>query len=82
MKERLFEPLGMKDTGFYVPAEKLDRLATHVRADATGKPAVMDQAKGGRFSKPPAFEAGGGGQVSTVDDYHAFSRMLLGKRRA
>ncbi len=79
MKERLFEPLGMKDTDFYVPEDKLDRLATMYREDETGKPVIMDEAKGGLFSKPSAFEAGGGGLVYTVDDYHAFCRMMIGK---
>ncbi|MGO4839242.1 serine hydrolase domain-containing protein, partial [Rhizobiaceae sp. 2RAB30] len=43
MAERIFEPLGMKDTGFYVPSDKLDRLATLYRADNAGKPVVMDE---------------------------------------
>lgn len=79
MAERIFEPLGMKDTAFFVPDAKLGRLATLYRVDEAGKPVVMDAARGGLFSRPPAFESGGGGQVSTVDDYHAFGRMLLGK---
>ncbi len=79
MAERIVEPLDMKDTAFYVPSDKLDRLATLYRADDAGKPVVMDEARGGLFSSPPAFESGGGGLVSTVDDYHSFCRMLLDK---
>ncbi len=77
-RERIFEPLGMKDTAFSVPAAKIGRLATCYQADApTGKLAVVDEARGGRWSRPPSFESGGGGLVSTVDDYLAFSRMML-----
>lgn len=80
MQERIFAPLGMKDTGFHVPAEKVDRLATAYSRDfQTGKLGVYDEAKGGLFAKPASFESGGGGLVSTVDDYLAFQKMLLGK---
>ncbi len=80
LRARIFEPLGMKDTGFSVPAEKLDRLATAYQSDIrTGKLKVFDEARGGVWSRPPAFESGGGGLVSTVDDYHAFCRMMLNK---
>lgn len=82
MQERIFGPLGMKDTGFHVPADKLDRLATAYSRDfQTGKLGVYDEARGGLFASPPTFEAGGGGLVSTADDYLAFQRMLLGKGR-
>jgi CubicO group peptidase (beta-lactamase class C family) len=77
-RERIFAPLGMKDTAFSVPEAKLDRLATSYRTDAaTGGLALFDEARGGRFARPPAFESGGGGLVSTVDDYLAFGRMML-----
>ncbi len=80
VRERLFEPLGMKDTGFSVPEGKLGRLPTCYQTDfATGELAVFDEARGGRFSRPPTFESGAGGLVSTVDDYLAFCRMMLGK---
>ena len=83
LRERIFAPLGMKDTGFSVPEAKLDRLATcyWTGGTGTGNLAVFDEARGGRFAKPPVFEAGGGGLVSTVDDYLAFSRMMLDKGR-
>jgi CubicO group peptidase (beta-lactamase class C family) len=80
LRERIFAPLGMKDTAFSVPAAKLDRLANCYRRDpATGGLALYDQARGGRFARPPVFESGGGGLVSTVDDYLAFGRMMLNK---
>jgi CubicO group peptidase (beta-lactamase class C family) len=79
-RERIFVPLGMKDTGFSVPEAKLDRLATCYQTDpATGRLMVFDKARGGRFTRPPVFESGGGGLVSTVDDFLAFGRMMLNK---
>jgi CubicO group peptidase (beta-lactamase class C family) len=78
LRERIFDPLGMKDTGFHVPADKIDRLPPSYAPDPqTGEFIVWDEAAGGRFSQPPAFQGGGGGLVSTVDDYHAYFRMLL-----
>jgi CubicO group peptidase (beta-lactamase class C family) len=80
LQERIFAPLGMKDTGFSVPQAKLDRLATCYRtAGGSGGLVVFDEARDGRFASPPVFEAGGGGLVSTVDDYLAFGRMMLNK---
>ncbi|WP_221179510.1 serine hydrolase domain-containing protein [Streptomyces botrytidirepellens] len=78
LRERVFEPLGMKDTGFHVPADKLDRLPPLYAPDPqTGEFIVADEVEGGHHSKPPAFQSGGGGLDSTVDDYHAYFRMLL-----
>src|SRR3989475_4325972 len=78
LRERIFEPLGMKDTGFSVPEASLDRLATSYWTDlASGKLVVYDEAKGGQWSRPPAFPSGAGGLVSTIDDYLAFSQMML-----
>jgi len=78
--ERIFEPLGMNDTGFFVPEEKLDRLATCYGTDiVTGVFGVLDEARGGSVARPPVFESGGGGLVSTVDDMLAFGQMLLAK---
>jgi len=80
LRERIFAPLGMKDTAFSAPEAKLDRLATAYQTDfATGKTVLFDEARGGRFARAPAFESGGGGLVSTVDDYLAFGRMMLAK---
>ncbi|WP_239469887.1 serine hydrolase domain-containing protein [Archangium violaceum] len=80
-RERIFEPLGMKDSGFSVPAAKLDRLPTcYVRDPATGMLGVFDAAGGdSRFSHPPGFPSASGGLVSTADDYLAFARMMLNK---
>jgi CubicO group peptidase (beta-lactamase class C family) len=78
LRERLFEPLGMKDTGFSVPAEKLDRFPTSYWTNfKTGAVEVFDEAEGGQWSRPPAFPSGAGGLVSTVDDYLAFGQMML-----
>jgi CubicO group peptidase (beta-lactamase class C family)/DNA-binding ferritin-like protein (Dps family) len=78
LRERIFEPLGMKDTGFHVPENKIDRLPTLYAPDPqTGEFTVWDESKGGRWSQPPVFQGGGGGLVSTVDDYHAYFQMLL-----
>ncbi|MFD9941592.1 serine hydrolase domain-containing protein [Nonomuraea sp. NPDC059023] len=78
LRERVFEPLGMKDTGFHVPADQIDRLPTLYAPDPqTGEFQVWDEAEGGRWSEPPAFQGGGGGLVSTADDFHAYFRMLL-----
>ena len=82
LRERIFAPLGMKDTGFHVPPERIDRLPPSYASDSAGRgPAVRDEARGGAYARPPAFASGGGGLVSTVDDYHAFCRMLLGQGR-
>jgi CubicO group peptidase (beta-lactamase class C family) len=81
-RERIFEPLGMKDTGFHVPADKLDRLASCYRTDPeTGALELYDDADDSGWSRPPVFESGGGGLVSTVDNYLAFCQMMLGKGR-
>ncbi|MGW5002654.1 serine hydrolase domain-containing protein [Streptomyces hydrogenans] len=78
LRERVLGPLGMRDTGFHVPAEKIDRLPTLYGPDpSTGEFLVWDEAAGGRSSRPPAFQGAGGGLVSTVDDYHGYFRMLL-----
>ena len=80
LRERLFEPLGMQDTSFSVPAAKIDRLATGYGVHSeTGALEVSDQAEGGQWSRPPAFPSGAGGLVSTIDDYLAFGQMLLNK---
>ncbi|MGW2542213.1 serine hydrolase domain-containing protein [Kitasatospora sp. NPDC001574] len=78
LRERVLEPLGMKDTAFHVPAEKMDRLPPLYGPDPqTGEFHVWDEAEGGRSGRPPVFQGAGGGLVSTVDDYHAYFRMLL-----
>ena len=77
LRERIFEPLGMKDTAFSVPAADVDRLATSYLTDPeTGALRVFD-APDGQWSTPPAFPSGGAGLVSTADDFLAFAEMLL-----
>jgi CubicO group peptidase (beta-lactamase class C family) len=75
LKQRIFDPLGMKDTSFYVPPEKLNRLASFYTYDKDRKfvphPGVPD------FSKAPGAPSGGGGLVSTAMDYMRFCQMLL-----
>ncbi len=80
LRERLFEPLGMKDTAFSVPASKLDRLPSCYQFNPISrKLEVFDSWENSEYSLPPAFESGSGGLVSTADDYYAFCRMLLNK---
>jgi len=80
MRERLFEPLGMKDTGFLVPAGELGRLASAYGRDPGKNEFVFfDDARNSRWSRPLPFQAGGSGLVSTADDYLAFFRMMLNK---
>ena len=83
LRERLFAPLGMKDTGFSVPADKLDRLPTLYWTDfATGRAQWSSTASPTAGSRnPPPFEAGSGGLVSTVDDLLAFGQMMLSMGR-
>lgn len=79
LRERIFEPLGMTDTSFSVPAGKLDRLAVSYDYEGeTGGLKVYDSADHeSQWSRPPAFPLASGGLVSTVDDYLAFGRMML-----
>jgi CubicO group peptidase (beta-lactamase class C family) len=78
-RERIFEPLGMKDTSFSVPAGKQDRFVScYSFSPQTKKLDVTDPANG-QWSHSPIFPSGAGGLVSTVDDYHAFARMMLNK---
>ncbi|MBO0790651.1 MAG: beta-lactamase family protein, partial [Ktedonobacteraceae bacterium] len=82
LRERLFAPLGMKDTGFSVPESSLNRLTTSYWLDPTsGKLTVYDEAMDSQWSHPPAFPSGAGGLVSTIDDYLAFGQMMLSQGR-
>jgi CubicO group peptidase (beta-lactamase class C family) len=78
LRERIFDPLGMKDTAFSVPGESMDRFATSYEPEnaATGE-AIVEDRPDGRWSRPPVFEGGGGGLVSTADDFLAFGSALL-----
>lgn len=75
LTERIFEPLGMRDTGFWVPTQKIDRLASLYDVGPGGKLARAAHHED-RAASPP-FESGGGGMVSTVGDYARFCQMLL-----
>jgi CubicO group peptidase (beta-lactamase class C family) len=75
LTERVFEPLRMVDTGFEVPAGKLDRFTSYYRPASAGLELV--DAPDGQWSSVPVFPSGAGGLVSTVDDWHSFARMLL-----
>src|SRR5207247_7874815 len=76
-----YQPLSLHDAlpiWFSVPATKIDRLATSYQVDPkTGALGLYDEAKGGEWSRPPAFPSAGGGLVSTIDDYLAFGQMML-----
>jgi CubicO group peptidase (beta-lactamase class C family) len=83
LAERVFAPLGMTDTGFHVPADRLDRFTGYYLPGQDGGLEPADPADAGsQWSSPPAFPSGAGGLVSTVDDYHAFARMLLAEGAA
>ncbi len=78
LREEIFEPLGMKDTGFWVPPEKRERLVTtYERMEGGLKEFHQLHLAVGAYDRPPAFESGGAGLVSTADDYMAFARMLM-----
>jgi CubicO group peptidase (beta-lactamase class C family) len=76
LAERVFEPLGMVDTGFEVPAGKRGRLTSYYRPGSDGRLELAD-APDGQWSHLPSFPAGSGGLASTVDDWHRFARMIL-----
>ena len=77
VRTRLFEPLSMKDTGFHVPPEKIDRLGSCYAANNSGGIDLFDDAKASMYAAPPAFPMGGASLVSTLDDYLQFARMML-----
>jgi CubicO group peptidase (beta-lactamase class C family) len=77
LRERICEPLGMKDTGFSVPVENVGRLSTAYQRDEGTGEVVVEDGPDGYWSGPPAFEDGGGGLVSTAGDYFAFASALL-----
>jgi CubicO group peptidase (beta-lactamase class C family) len=80
LRERIFDPLGMTDTAFGVPWEQIGRLATSYVIDpGSGAAVIYDEPDQGQWSRLPSFPSGGGGLVSTVDDFLAFADMLRGK---
>jgi CubicO group peptidase (beta-lactamase class C family) len=76
LRDRIFEPIDMRDTAFHVPPTAMDRFGPCGGVGPDGARFEFDDA-GGQWSSPPPFCSGGGGLVSTVDDYAAFARMLL-----
>ena len=80
MEEHIFAPLGMKDTAFYVPEEKMGRLAALYDADpATGKLVPAVEGAWRDVSRPPAAPLGGGGLLSTAGDFARFAQMILNR---
>ncbi len=78
LQEELFGPLGMKDTDFWVPPEKQDRLVTCYRRIPGGLEEFRSlHLAVGQYDRAPSFESGGAGLVSTLDDYAAFASMLM-----
>jgi CubicO group peptidase (beta-lactamase class C family) len=78
LRETIFEPLGMNDTGFVVPDNKVNRFAACYRRDASKNLVLVDDPERSGYRNEPTFLSGGGGLVSTTSDYLRFCRMLLG----
>ncbi|MFP6654892.1 MAG: serine hydrolase domain-containing protein [Myxococcota bacterium] len=76
-RTEIFEPLGMVDTGFVVPPEKIERFAANYTRGRDKKPKLEDDPATSAYTKPTTFFSGGGGLVSTAADYLQFCRMLL-----
>jgi CubicO group peptidase (beta-lactamase class C family) len=82
LRDRIFDPLGMKDTAFHVPPEKIDRLPVSYSFNRrTNTLDSFDDVANSAWRGEPPFESGGGGLVSTIDDYFAFCRMMLNEGR-
>ena len=77
--ERITEPLGMRDSGFQVPETSLPRFAACYEFTGEDAYRLQDDPRESRYLQVPERLSGGGGMVSTIDDYHRFARMLLGK---
>ena len=78
LRERIFNPLGMNDTDFFVPPDKAHRLAACYSSDGKGGMKLQDDPTTSSFLSPPSFISGGGGLCSTAADYLTFCRALLG----
>jgi CubicO group peptidase (beta-lactamase class C family) len=84
-EEKIFKPLGMEDTGFYVPEAKLDRFAAEYGPSTgsgqapteSGGMELLDAPATSQYTRPPRFLSGGAGLVSTASDYMRFAQMLL-----
>ncbi len=78
LRTRLFDPLGMRDTAFSVPASKIDRFCSCYQPKPGGAGLkLQDDAGKSTYAEPPKLESGGGGLVSTLTDYMRFCRMLV-----
>ena len=77
--ERVIRPLGMVDTDFHVPADKLHRFAANYARGGDGRLALIDDPRTSRYTQPRTMCSGGGGLVSTIGDYMRFCQMMLGK---
>ena len=78
LRTRLFEPLGMNDTAFWVPPDKTERFTSCYQPEGKGPGLkLQDDARESTYAKPPRLESGGGGLVSTAQDYLRFCRMML-----
>jgi len=78
LQERMFDPLGMNDTSFVVPENKLDRLAANYRRRADKTLKLIDDPMNSLYANPNRFPSGGGGLASTTADYGRFCEMLRG----
>ena len=77
LRTRLFDPLGMGDTAFYVPSDRIERFTSCYQPGTGGGLKLQDDARESTYAKPPRLELGGGGFVSTARDYLRFCRMML-----
>jgi CubicO group peptidase (beta-lactamase class C family) len=78
LRTRLFEPLGMNDTAFWVPSDKTERFTSCYQPEGKGPGLkLQDDARESTYATPPKLESGGGGLVSTAHDYLRFCRMML-----
>ncbi|HXE36402.1 MAG TPA: serine hydrolase domain-containing protein [Verrucomicrobiae bacterium] len=75
MRDHIFKPLGMKDSGFFVPADKRGRFVTIYRSNEKGE-VVPAPGFGGDYAEQPTMASGGGGMVTTAEDYFRFAEML------
>ncbi|MCY3923775.1 MAG: serine hydrolase [Chloroflexi bacterium] len=77
LSEHVFDPLGMVDSGFHVPADQHRRLASSYELDRDGRLQASDMFGADEFLEAPTFLSGGGGLVSTAEDYWRFCQMML-----
>jgi CubicO group peptidase (beta-lactamase class C family) len=75
MRDHIFKPLGMKDSGFFVPADKRGRFVTIYRSNEKGE-VVPAPGFGGDYAEQPTMASGGGGMVTTAEDYFRIAEML------